>query len=142
MFETRNAAETQQEFWIKVRRMPEALLRRRGAPIERIILCRVLYHGKHHRGTLLGRENLCKRQFTTALSYHLSLLMRNLTGTAKQWLVGKPSGHLGLPWCHLVWVDCVSGDATTYGSRTNEFFSFPDTSIIRRCGFRLFSTGF
>ena len=64
----------------------KALLRKRGEHLERSF-AHVLDHGGLRRATLRGTENLTKRQIAAAMSYDLSLLMRQIFGfgTPKQW---------------------------------------------------------
>jgi transposase len=60
----------------------KALLRKRGEHLERGF-CHVLDHGGLRRATLRGCEKLTKRQVVAAMTYNLSLLLRQLFGVER-----------------------------------------------------------
>ena len=68
----------------------KALLRKRGEHLERSF-CHLLDHGGLRRATLRGCQKLTKRQLGAAMTYNLSLLLRQLfgVGTPKQALASS-----------------------------------------------------
>ena len=75
----------------------KALLRLRGEYVERGF-CHVLDHGGLRRATLCGRTKLTKRYYVAAMTFNLSLLLRQVfgIGTPKQWLAAREGAPLAL----------------------------------------------